>query len=74
MNFEITKFDLNAPVVLSHEWAMFSFAFKKAHTTSEWCVAMREYPDPIDHLYSNNEHQWLCGISVAMPLQPTYWS
>ena len=50
------------------------FAFKKARLTSEWCVAMREYPDPIDHLYSNNEHQWLCGISVAMPLQPTYWS
>jgi hypothetical protein len=50
------------------------FAFKKARSTSKWCVVMREYPDPIDHLYSNNEHQWLCGISVAMPLQPTYWS
>jgi hypothetical protein len=51
-----------------------SFTFKKAMFSSEWCVAMREYPDSIDHLYSNNEHQWLCGISVAMPLQPTYWS
>jgi hypothetical protein len=37
-------------------------------------VAIREYPDDIDHLYSNNETQWRIGISVAMPLQPTYWS
>jgi len=34
-------------------------------------MAIREYPDDVDHLYSNNESQWLIVISVAMPLQPT---